>query len=69
MKLVFEVTMVRGKKYKVNRDNKDKNITREVMISDFEKEISENEFIQTSTDLRLRSSHIESYNIILGSPV
>lgn len=69
MKLVFEVTMVSGKKYKVNRDNKDKNITREVMISDFEKEISENEFIQTSTDLRLRSSHIESYNIILGSPV
>ena len=69
MKLVFEVTMVSGKKYKVNRDNKDKNITREVMISDFEKEISENEFIQTSTDLRLCSSHIESYNIILGSPV
>lgn len=69
MKLVFEVTMISGKKYKLTREAKEKGVTKENIISDFEKELSNNEFILTSTEIRLRSSKIESYNIILGSPV
>lgn len=35
MKLVFEVTMTSGKKYKLTREGKEKGVTKENIISDF----------------------------------
>ena len=65
MKLIFEITMISGKKYKVTReevyDSKDK------IVELFEKEVLESEFISVSNDLKLRTNNIESYSVILGA--
>ena len=65
MKLIFEITMISGKKYKVTReevyDSKDK------IVELFEKEVLEGNFISVSNDLKLRTNNIESYSVILGA--
>lgn len=65
MKLIFEITMISGKKYKVTRegvcDSKDK------IVELFEKEVLEGDFISVSNDLKLRTNNIESYSVILGA--
>lgn len=65
MKLIFEITMISGKKYKVTReevyDSKDK------IVELFEKEVLESDFISVSNDLKLRTNNIESYSVILGA--
>ena len=67
MKLVIELTMTSGAKYRITRENKEVGcMSRDIELS-FEKELFESKFIECKDGLKLRSDKIESYKTVLAS--